>query len=153
MARIFRAGDGDSVWIINLNQTVDQNYVMEAPAIGTWTKSIQTHTFDVFSELADKRARLLQRFLRRLASHPRILLDCDFRDFLCFEGILPKSDFTSILSGSNMKKMFKTMGELFSKFAFPMDENDRWFEQVHSQIDELDVSILSPQLLHISFYI
>ena len=50
------------------------------------------------------------------------------------DGELPKAAFTSALSGSSMKKMLKSMGDVFSKIAFPMDENDRWFEQVHSQV-------------------
>jgi hypothetical protein len=34
--------------------------------------------------------------------------------------------------------MFKSVGDVFTKIAFPMDENDRWFEQVHSQVEELE---------------
>ncbi|KAL3125004.1 hypothetical protein niasHT_009303 [Heterodera trifolii] len=90
------------------------------------------------SDLANKRSRLLERFLRRLAAHPRLVSDCDVRDFLSFEGDLPKSSNTSAFSGSSMRKMFKSVGDVFSKIAFPMDENDRWFEQVHSQVDELE---------------
>jgi sorting nexin-1/2 len=90
------------------------------------------------NEVVDKRARDLQRFLRRIARHPKLVTDCDFRDFITMDGELPKAAFTSALSGSSMKKMFKSFGDVFSKIAFPMDENDRWFEQVHSQVDELD---------------
>ncbi|KAE9551804.1 hypothetical protein FO519_004975 [Halicephalobus sp. NKZ332] len=90
------------------------------------------------NEVVDKRARDLQRFLRRVSRHPRLVTDCDFRDFVTMDGELPKAAFTSALSGSSVKKMFKSFGDVFSKIAFPMDENDRWFEQVHSQVDELD---------------
>src|SRR5205807_1405114 len=91
-----------------------------------------------FSELADKRSRQLERFLRRLCSHSRLVTDCDVRDFLSFDGILPKAAFTSALSGSSVKKMFKSFGDVLSKIAFPMDENDRWFEQANSHVEELD---------------
>ena len=90
------------------------------------------------NEVVDKRARDLQRFLRRVARHPKLVTDCDFRDFVTIDGELPKAAFTSALSGSSVKKMLKSFGDVFSKIAFPMDENDRWFEQVHSQVDELD---------------
>uniref|UniRef100_A0A914EBD6 PX domain-containing protein n=1 Tax=Acrobeloides nanus TaxID=290746 RepID=A0A914EBD6_9BILA len=90
------------------------------------------------NEQAEKRSRYLQRFLCRLARHPRLVTDCDFRDFLTMEADLPKSSSTSALSSTSMKKLFKSMGDVFSKIAFPMDENDRWFEQVHSQVEELD---------------
>jgi len=91
-----------------------------------------------YSEIADKRSRQLERFLRRLVSHPRLVVDCDVRDFLSFDGPLPKSDHTSALSGSNISKMFRSLGDSFSKLAFPMDENDRWFEQANGHVEEMD---------------
>ncbi|KAF7639775.1 PX domain-containing protein [Meloidogyne graminicola] len=90
------------------------------------------------SESADKRSRLLERFLRRIVLHPRLAADDDVRDFLSFEGDLPKANFTSTFSGNSVMKMFKSVGDAFTKIAFPMDENDRWFEQVHSQVEELE---------------
>lgn len=87
-----------------------------------------------YSDVAEKRSRQLERFLRRVASHERLITDCDVRDFLSFEAPLPKAAFTSALSGSSMMKMFKSFGDAFSKLAFPMDENDRWFEQANSQV-------------------
>lgn len=83
--------------------------------------------------MADKRSRQLERFLRRLVAHNRIVTDCDVRDFLSFDAPLPKAAFTSALSGTSMIKMFKSFGDAFSKLAFPMDENDRWFEEANSQ--------------------
>lgn len=35
-----------------------------------------------------------------------------------------------------MMKMFKSFGDVFSKLAFPMDENDRWFEAANSQVSK-----------------
>ncbi|KAI1702116.1 PX domain-containing protein [Ditylenchus destructor] len=90
------------------------------------------------SDVADKRSRQLERFLRRIAAHEELIKDCDVRDFLSFDGPLPKAAFTSALSGTSMKKMFKSFGDVLSKLAFPMDENDRWFEQANSQVEELD---------------
>uniref|UniRef100_A0A915NM57 PX domain-containing protein n=1 Tax=Meloidogyne floridensis TaxID=298350 RepID=A0A915NM57_9BILA len=74
-------------------------------SITSLTKTKLT-TGEEHSEAADKRSRLLERFLRRIALHPRL--------------------------------MFKSVGDAFTKIAFPMDENDRWFEQAHSQVEELE---------------
>uniref|UniRef100_A0A183CDP8 PX domain-containing protein n=1 Tax=Globodera pallida TaxID=36090 RepID=A0A183CDP8_GLOPA len=106
-------------------------------SISTLTKT-KLNAGEEHSDLANKRSRLLERFLRRLAVHPRLIVDCDVRDFLSFDCDLPKSSNTSTFSGSSVKKMFKSVGDVFSKIAFPMDENDRWFEQVHSQVEELE---------------
>lgn len=86
------------------------------------------------SEVADKRSRQLERFLRRIVLHNRLVADCDVRDFLSFDASLPKAAFTSALSGTSMMKIFKSFGDAFNKLAFPMDENDRWFEESNSQV-------------------
>uniref|UniRef100_A0A914MW70 PX domain-containing protein n=1 Tax=Meloidogyne incognita TaxID=6306 RepID=A0A914MW70_MELIC len=106
-------------------------------SITSLTKTKLT-TGEEHSEAADKRSRLLERFLRRIALHPRLVVDDDMRDFLSFEGDLPKANFTSTFSGNSVMKMFKSVGDAFTKIAFPMDENDRWFEQAHSQVEELE---------------
>ncbi|CAI2355552.1 unnamed protein product [Caenorhabditis sp. 36 PRJEB53466] len=87
------------------------------------------------------RARQLERYLRRLIQHPRIRNDCDVRDFLTIESDLPKAVQTTALSTFGVKKIFKNFQVVFSKMAFHMEEGDRWFEQVQSQIDELDEAL------------
>ncbi|CAI5454649.1 unnamed protein product [Caenorhabditis angaria] len=95
----------------------------------------------IANDVGVRRARQLQRFMQRLVQHPRIRSDCDVRDFLTLDGDLPKANQTSALSSAGVKKMFKSFGEVFSKMAFHMEEGDRWFEQVQSQIDELDEAL------------
>ncbi|PIO54953.1 Vps5 like protein, partial [Teladorsagia circumcincta] len=73
-------------------------------------------------EVAVRRARQLERFIKRVIQHPRLRIDCDVRDFLTME--------------------------VFSKMAFHMEEGDRWFEQTQSHVDELDESLR--RLLHLS---
>ncbi|KAI6224546.1 Sorting nexin-2 [Aphelenchoides fujianensis] len=90
------------------------------------------------SDVAEKRTRQLERFLRRLTRSPRLVTNHDLIDFLSFEGNLPHASSTSALSSSSVKKMFKSFSEMLSKIAFPMDENDRWFEHVHGHIEELE---------------
>lgn len=47
---------------------------------------------------------------------------------------LPKANSTVALSGAGVKRIFKTVGDVFSKMAFHMDENDRWFEAAQQQM-------------------
>lgn len=70
----------------------------------------------------------------RIARHPKLMFDCDFRDFLTMTASLPKANSTVALSGAGVKRMFKTVGDVFSKMAFHMDENDRWFEAAQQQV-------------------
>lgn len=44
-----------------------------------------------------------------------------------------------------MKKVFRSFGEMLNKIAFPVDENDRWFEQAHGHIEELEEALLRLQ--------
>uniref|UniRef100_A0A0K0G036 FI18122p1 (inferred by orthology to a D. melanogaster protein) n=1 Tax=Strongyloides venezuelensis TaxID=75913 RepID=A0A0K0G036_STRVS len=87
-------------------------------------------------DIAEKRMRGLQRFLQRVVKHPRLVIDCDVRDFLTMSGDLIKANFTSAISGNSVKKVFKTITETFSKLTLPMDENDRWFETAQTHLDE-----------------
>ncbi|VDO91697.1 unnamed protein product [Heligmosomoides polygyrus] len=99
-------------------------------------------------DVAVRRARQLERFIRRVVQHPRLRTDCDVRDFLTMEAELPRASQTSTLSGAGVKRIFKSVGEVFSKMAFHMEEGDRWFEQTQSHVDELDESLR--RLLHLS---
>jgi hypothetical protein len=69
-------------------------------SISALTKTKLTNQTDEANtnEVAEKRSRFLQRFLRRLGRHPRLVTDCDFRDFLTMETALPKASFTSASS-------------------------------------------------------
>ncbi|CAL2052760.1 hypothetical protein CAEBREN_13013 [Caenorhabditis brenneri] len=92
-------------------------------------------------EVGIQRARQLERYIGRLIQHPRMKNDCDVRDFLTIETDLPKAVQTATLSSFGVKKIFKNFQDVFSKMAFHMEEGDRWFEQVQSQIDELDEAL------------
>ncbi|CCD63142.1 PX domain-containing protein [Caenorhabditis elegans] len=92
-------------------------------------------------EVGIQRARQLERYICRLIQHPRMRNDCDVRDFLTIESDLPKAVQTAALSSFGVKKIFKNFQVVFSKMAFHMEEGDRWFEQVQSQVDELDEAL------------
>lgn len=42
--------------------------------------------------------------------------------------------------------MFKSVGEVFSKLAFPMEENDNWFMQANIEVDDIDEMLLYLQI-------
>ncbi|WKX92635.1 hypothetical protein Q1695_010567 [Nippostrongylus brasiliensis] len=117
-------------------------------SIAAMTKTKATSDPATSREVAVRRARQLERFMRRVVQHPRLRVDCDVRDFLTMEAELPRASQTSTLSGAGVKRIFKSVGEVFSKMAFHMEEGDRWFEQTQSHVDELDESLR--RLLHLS---
>ncbi|TKR93776.1 hypothetical protein L596_008173 [Steinernema carpocapsae] len=108
-------------------------------SIAALTKTKLNGSDDSLSnEIADRRTRALQRFVRRVAKHPRLASDCDFRDFLTMNVELPKANNTSALSGASVKKLFKSFGETFSKITTHMDESDTWFEQAQTETEEFE---------------
>ncbi|VDL75824.1 unnamed protein product [Nippostrongylus brasiliensis] len=109
-------------------------------SIAAMTKTKATSDPATSREVAVRRARQLERFMRRVVQHPRLRVDCDAE--------LPRASQTSTLSGAGVKRIFKSVGEVFSKMAFHMEEGDRWFEQTQSHVDELDESLR--RLLHLS---
>ncbi|EPB66328.1 PX domain protein [Ancylostoma ceylanicum] len=117
-------------------------------SIAAMTKTKATSDPATSREVAVRRARQLERFMRRVVQHPRLRVDCDVRDFLTMEAELPRASQTATLSGAGVKRMFKSVGEVFSKMAFHMEEGDRWFEQTQSHVEELDESLR--KLLHLS---
>lgn len=109
-------------------------------SLAALTKTKMNHSGDehVTNEFAERRARALQRFCMRIAHHPKLVSDCDFRDFLTMAAPLPKANSTSALSGAGVKRMFKSVGDAFSKMAYHMDENDRWFESAQQQMEDVE---------------
>ncbi|GMT01635.1 hypothetical protein PENTCL1PPCAC_23809, partial [Pristionchus entomophagus] len=104
-------------------------------------------------DVAATRKRLLERYMSRVVAHGALRSDCDVRDFLTMEVELPKATNTSTLSSAGMKRMFKSVGEAFSKIAVHMEEGDRWFEQMQSQTDEQEEAMkrmhaISESLVH-----
>ncbi|VDK77091.1 unnamed protein product [Litomosoides sigmodontis] len=64
------------------------------------------------NEFAERRARSLERFCRRIARHPKLVFDCDFRDFLTLTASLPKANSTVALSGAGMEDMEQNLSKL-----------------------------------------
>uniref|UniRef100_A0A158R3R3 PX domain-containing protein n=1 Tax=Syphacia muris TaxID=451379 RepID=A0A158R3R3_9BILA len=107
------------------------------------TKTIMNHSGDehITHDFAERRSRALQRFCIRIARHPKLVSDNDFRDFLVVAAPLPKATSTAALSSASVKRMFKNFGEVFSKMAYHMDENDRWFENAQQQMEDMEQTL------------
>uniref|UniRef100_A0AC35TH91 PX domain-containing protein n=1 Tax=Rhabditophanes sp. KR3021 TaxID=114890 RepID=A0AC35TH91_9BILA len=98
-----------------------------------------SHSEDMLQiDVAETRMRVLERFLRRVVRHPRLVIDCDVRDFLCMDAPLIKANYTSALSGNSIMKAVKNVTEIFNKITITMDENDRWFESATAHVEECE---------------
>ncbi|KAL8615925.1 hypothetical protein ACOMHN_034601 [Nucella lapillus] len=99
------------------------------------------------ADFVERRRAALERFLNRTASHPVLMADEDFKEFLEKDSDLPRATSTSALSGAGVMRLFHKVGDTFEKMAFKMDENDEWFEEKQQQIEALDLQL---HKLHIS---
>lgn len=77
------------------------------------------------SDFIEKRKAHLERFVNRIAHHPSLRTDPDFRDFLEISDSLPKASNTSALSGASVMKFFKGVGEAVTKIAVKLPQTDQ----------------------------
>lgn len=124
---------------------VDGLIVPPAPeknAMATFQAKI-TKEEDVASnnEFLERRKCALERFLNRIAQHPVLRTDPDFRDFLELQAELPRSTSTSALSREGMKRLIGQVTESVAKMSYRMDETDKWFEDKALQLDNLDTQL------------
>ncbi|XP_038211247.1 sorting nexin-2 [Zerene cesonia] len=90
------------------------------------------------SQFVERRRAALERFLNRVAQHPVLCIDPDFREFLESESELPKATSTSALSGAGMLRLFNKVGETVNKITYRMDESDPWFEERVARVESLE---------------
>ncbi|CAG4947657.1 sorting nexin-2 [Colias croceus] len=90
------------------------------------------------SQFVERRRAALERFLNRVAQHPVLCIDPDFREFLESESDLPKATSTSALSGAGMLRLFNKVGETVNKITYRMDESDPWFEERVARVESLE---------------
>lgn len=76
------------------------------------------------NDFVERRRASLERYLRRTAQHPVLVLDPDFREFLESDIELPKATSTSALSGAGVMRLFNKVGETVNKITYKMDETD-----------------------------
>ncbi|KAF2985692.1 hypothetical protein EK904_003126, partial [Melospiza melodia maxima] len=78
------------------------------------------------AEFLEKRRAALERYLRRVVSHPTMLQDPDVREFLEKE---------ETLSGAGIMKMFNKATDAVSKMTIKMNESDMWFEEKLQEVE------------------
>lgn len=96
-------------------------------------------------EFLENRRAALERYLSRTAQHPILSVDSDFINFLESDQDLPRAVGTAALSGAGVMRLFNKMGETVNKITYKMDENDPWFEDKITEVENLDMHM---QKLH-----
>lgn len=124
---------------------VDGLIVPPAPeknAMATFqTKMTKEEDIQSHNEFLERRKCALERFLNRVALHPVLRTDPDFRDFLELQAELPRSTGTSALSREGMKRFLGQMTESVTKMGYRMDESDKWFDEKAMQLENLDTQL------------
>ncbi|KAF7270816.1 hypothetical protein GWI33_016223 [Rhynchophorus ferrugineus] len=93
------------------------------------------------SDFVERRKASLERYLRRTAQHPVLIMDPDFREFLEYDVELPKATNTSALSSAGVMRLFNKVGETVNKITYKMDESDPWFEEKLAHIEALETQL------------
>ena len=62
----------------------------------------------------------------RVAAHPSLRTDPDFREFLELDAELPRSNQTAALSGKNVMKVINKLGDKVTNMTLKMEETDEW---------------------------
>ncbi|KAL1513559.1 hypothetical protein ABEB36_002957 [Hypothenemus hampei] len=105
--------------------------------MGSSTENAQNNGGD----FVERRRAALERYLKRTAQHPVLIIDPDFRDFLENDVELPKATSTSALSGAGVMRLFNKVGETVNKITYKMDETDPWFEDKLTHIEGLETQL------------
>ncbi|CAH0550508.1 unnamed protein product [Brassicogethes aeneus] len=93
------------------------------------------------SDFVERRRAALERYLKRTAQHPVLVVDPDFREFLESDIELPKATSTSALSGAGVLRLFNKVGETMNKITYKMDETDPWFEETLTHVEALETQL------------
>lgn len=105
------------------------------------TKMTKEEDITSHNEFLERRKCALERFLNRIAQHPVLRTDPDFRDFLELQTELPRSTSTSALSKEAVKRLLGHMTESVSKMGYKVDETDKWFGDKALQLNNLDTQL------------
>ena len=86
------------------------------------------------SDFIDRRRGLLERYLKRLVQHEKLVEDPDVREFIELPHDLPKSTNTQALSGAGVLRALTTISNQVTKLTTKTSEQDQWFEEKHTAI-------------------
>ncbi|KAI8124894.1 hypothetical protein FF38_05844 [Lucilia cuprina] len=89
-------------------------------------------------EWVEQRRAALERYINRTAQHPVLRVDLDFINFLESDQELPRAVNTAALSGAAVVRLFNKVGETVNKITYKMDENDPWFDEKITEVENLD---------------
>uniref|UniRef100_A0A1A9WKK7 PX domain-containing protein n=1 Tax=Glossina brevipalpis TaxID=37001 RepID=A0A1A9WKK7_9MUSC len=92
-------------------------------------------------EWVEQRRAALERFINRTAQHPVLRVDLDFVNFLESDQELPRAVNTAALSGAAVVRLFNKVGETVNKITYKMDENDPWFDEKITEVENLDANL------------
>ncbi|KAL9929147.1 sorting nexin 1 [Glossina fuscipes fuscipes] len=92
-------------------------------------------------EWVEQRRAALERFINRTAQHPVLRVDLDFINFLESDQELPRAVNTATLSGAAVVRLFNKVGETVNKITYKMDENDPWFDEKITEVENLDANL------------
>nr|XP_020461529.1 sorting nexin-1 [Monopterus albus] len=84
-------------------------------------------------EFLERRRAALERYLKRVVSHPMLLQDPDVREFLERED-LPRAVNTQALSGAGFLKMINKASDAVNKMTIKINESDTWFEDKFQEV-------------------
>lgn len=106
-------------------------------------------------EFIENRRGDLERYLQRLANHPILCADPDFRDFIENAAELPRSSSTSALSGPSIKHFFQSVGSNVTKLIYKTDESDKVCVSINLHLSECcnQVSLIINFLYLSSFFL
>ncbi|XP_075152168.1 sorting nexin 1 [Haematobia irritans] len=96
-------------------------------------------------EWVEQRRAALERYMNRTAQHPVLRVDLDFINFLESDQELPRAVNTAALSGAAVVRLFNKVGATVNKITYKMDENDPWFDDKITEVENLDTNL---QKLH-----
>jgi sorting nexin-1/2 len=101
-----------------------------------FSKSEESQAFFI-----ERRRANLERFLNRLASHPVLKKEEDFRNFLENPGELPKAKETAAMSGAGFMRLVKNVGMSISKISGKKTDIDSWFDDRLREYDVLETHL------------
>ncbi|CAH8853537.1 unnamed protein product, partial [Trichobilharzia szidati] len=87
------------------------------------------------NEFVERRRMALERFLLRVLAHQVLRVDEDLREFLQYDGELPRATNTQLISGASAIKVMKNLGDAIGKLTYKVDDPEEFFYQ---KADELD---------------
>lgn len=89
----------------------------------------------------ERRRAALERYLNRIADHPVLRKDEEYKEFLENPNELPKASDTAAFSGAGFMRLMKNVGDSFAKISGKKADVDSWFEEQQQNYEVLDTHL------------